>query len=56
MILIIKIISETDAVEYCKNRAASHIECARLDLPQNINQDVKFLLEQIADFVINRRW
>ena len=52
----IKIISETDAVEYCKNRAASHIECARLDLPQNINQDVKFLLEQIADFVINRRW
>ena len=52
----IKIISETDAVDYCKNRAASHIECARLDLPQNINQAVKFLLEQIADFVIYRKW
>ena len=53
--LAIKIISETDAIEYCKNRALSHIECARLDLPANINTAVKFYLEQIADFVINRK-
>lgn len=52
----IKIISETDAVEYCKNRAASHIECARLDLPNEIEQTVKISLEKIADFVINRKW
>lgn len=50
----IKIISQTDAVEYCKNRAASHIACARLDLPKNIAQPVKVSLEKIADFVINR--
>ena len=52
----IKIISETDAVKYCKNRAASHISCARLDLPDNIEKSVKVSLEKIADFVINRRW
>ena len=52
----IKIISATDAVKYCKNRASSHIECARLDLPANIDSAVKFSLEQIADFVINRNW
>lgn len=52
----IEIVSETDAVEYCKNRAASHINCARLDLPNDIEQPVKVSLEQIADFVINRNW
>ncbi len=52
----IKIISETDAVEYCKNRAASHIECARLDLPKDIEPPVKVSLEKIANFVINRKW
>lgn len=51
----IKIVSETDAVEYCKNRAASHIECARLDLPGNIENSVRVSLEKIADFVINRK-
>ena len=50
----IKIISETDAVEYCKNRAESHISCACLDLPNDIEQSVKVSLEKIADFVINR--
>lgn len=52
----IKIIRETDAVEYCKNRAASHIECARLDLPSAIEKPVKLSLENIATFVINRKW
>ena len=52
----IKIIRETDAVEYCKNRASSHIECARLDLPNDIDKTVKNSLEKIADFVINRKW
>ena len=52
----IKIISETDAVEYCKNRATSHIDCAKLDLPPVIENSVKLSLEKIADFVINRKW
>ena len=52
----IKIILATDAVEYCKNRASSHIECARLDLPPAIEESVKNSLEKIADFVINRKW
>lgn len=51
----IKIIRETDAVEYCKNRAASHIDCARLDLPNDIDKSIKISLEKIADFVINRK-
>ena len=50
----IKIISATDAVEYCKNRAASHIDCARLDLPNDIEESVKVSLEKIAYFVVNR--
>ncbi len=50
----IKIISESDAVEYCKNRAASHIDCAKLDLPPVIENSVKLSLEKISDFVINR--
>ncbi len=50
----IKIISESDAVEYCRNRAISHIECARLDLPSDIQKSEKIYLEQIANFVINR--
>ena len=52
----IKIIAESDAVEYCKNRAASHIECAKLDLPPVIEPSVKLSLEKISDFVINRKW
>ena len=50
----ITIISATDAVEYCKNRAASHIDCARLDLPSDIEESVKVSLEKIAYFVVNR--
>ena len=52
----IKIIRETDAIEYCKNRAASHINCARFDLPNDIEESVRNSLEKIADFVINRKW
>ena len=48
----IKIISETDAAEYCRTRAEAHIDCAVLSLPE---YPVKFELEQIANFVINRR-
>ena len=47
----IKIISATDAAEYCKIRAQAHIECAKINLPAE-----NFALEQIADFVINRNW
>ena len=52
----IKIISATDAVEYCRNRATAHISCAKLDLPPDIEVSVKNSLEKIADFVINRKW
>ena len=52
----IQIISDTDAVEYCKNRASSHIDCARLDIPADIEKDVAAALKQIADFVIYRKW
>ena len=47
----IKIISATDAAEYCRIRAQAHIDCAKINLPAE-----NFALEQIADFVINRKW
>ena len=47
-----KIIGETDAAEYCRTRAEAHIECALINLP---DYPVKFALEQIANFVINRK-
>ena len=47
----IKIISETDAAAYCKTRAEAHIDCALINLS---DYPVKFALEQIASFVINR--
>ena len=52
----IKFIRETDSIEYCRNRAASHIYCARLDLPSGIDKIAKNSLEKIADFVVNRNW
>ena len=52
----VKIISESDAVEYCKNRAAAHVNCAMLDIPSNIECSVAVSLKKIADFVINRKW
>lgn len=48
----IKIISATDAAAYCKTRAEAHIECALINLPE---YPLRFALEQIASFVINRR-
>lgn len=50
----IKIISETDAVEYCRVRAESHIECAEINLPVTIKNSVRFILSKAASFVVNR--
>ena len=52
----IEIIKNTDAVEYCKMRADSHIDSARLNLPFLIKTSVGLALEQIADFVVDRTW
>ena len=52
----IEIIKNTDAVEYCKNRAEGHIDSARLNLPIMIKTSVGLALEQIADFVVDRTW
>ena len=48
----IKIIRETDAVDYCKTRAEAHIESARINLPLTIKTSAAF--EQIADFIVDR--
>ena len=54
--LAIKIIRETDAVEYCRNRAENHIALAKNNLPATIDAAISNSLNQIADFVINRNW
>ena len=52
----LEIIKATDAVEYCKMRADSHIDSARLSLPFVMKTSVGIALEQIADFVVDRTW
>ena len=52
----IEIIRETDALEYCKMRAYAHIDAARINLPDCIDDKTFFLLESIADFVVDRTW
>ena len=52
----LEIIKATDAVEYCKMRADSHIDSARLSLPFVMKTSVGIALEQIADFVVDRSW
>ena len=52
----IKIIQDTDAVDYCKTRAEAHIDSARINLPFLIKTSVGLALEQIADFVVDRSW
>lgn len=50
----IKIISATDAVDYCRTRAEAHIDSARINLPLTLKTSVSLALEQIADFVVDR--
>ena len=50
----IKIIRDTDAVDYCRTRAEAHIDSARVNLPLTLKTSVTLALEQIADFIINR--
>ncbi len=52
----LEIIKNTDAVEYCKQRADSHIDSARQNLPFVMKSSVSLALEQIADFVVDRSW
>lgn len=50
----IKIICDTDAVDYCRTRAEAHIEAARVNLPSSLKLSVALALEQIAEFVVDR--
>ncbi|MBR3050304.1 MAG: polyprenyl synthetase family protein [Selenomonadaceae bacterium] len=50
----IKIIRDTDAVDYCRTRAEAHIDSARVNLPLTLKPSAALALEQIADFIINR--
>ena len=50
----IKIISATDAVDYCRTRAEAHINSARVNLPLTLKTSVALALEQVADFVVDR--
>lgn len=52
----IEIIKDTDAIEYCKNRAYAHIDAARISLPADIKKSVSVTLGQVADFVVSRNW
>ena len=54
--IAIDIIKNTDAVDYCKNRATAHIDSALINLPGNIKNSVSHTLEKIAEFVISRNW
>ena len=50
----IKIILDTDAVDYCRTRAEAHIDSARINLPFTLKNSVALALEQVADFVVDR--
>ena len=50
----IKIISATDAVDYCRTRAEAHIESARVNLPLTFKTSAALALEQTADFIVDR--
>ncbi|MBR0261980.1 MAG: polyprenyl synthetase family protein [Selenomonadaceae bacterium] len=50
----IKIILDTNAVDYCRTRAEAHIDSARVNLPFTLKTSVALALEQIADFVVDR--
>ena len=50
----IKIIQDTDAVDYCKTRAEAHIDSARINLPFTLKTSVALALEQVADFIVDR--
>ena len=50
----IKIILETDAVDWCTARAKAHIESALVNLPFTLKTSVTLALEQIASFVVDR--
>ncbi len=50
----IKIIRNTDAVDYCRTRAEAHIESARVNLPITLKTSVALALDQIADFIVDR--
>ena len=52
----INIIKQTDSLEYCKLRAYAHIDSARINLSPSINDSTNFVLEKIADFVVDRTW
>ena len=52
----INIIKQTDALEYCKLRAYAHIDSARINLSSSLNDSTNFVLEKIADFVVDRTW
>ena len=52
----IEIIKNTDAAEYCKLRAYAHIDSARINLPNSISDSTRFILEKVADFVVDRTW
>ena len=52
----VKIIKNTDAIDYCKMRATAHIDSALVSLPSAVKTSVRIALEKIADFVIDRTW
>ena len=56
IIKAIEIMKNVDSVEYCKMRAYAHINAARINLPNLINNSMFLTLEKIADFVIDRTW
>ena len=56
IVTAINIIKQTDALEYCKLRAYAHIDSARINLSPSLNDSTNFILEKIADFVVDRTW
>ena len=52
----IDIIKKSDSLEYSKTRAYTHIEAARINLSDLINNSVAHILEKIASFVVDRTW
>ncbi len=52
----IDIIKKSDALDYCKSRAYAHIAAAIINLPPSISESTNFMLDKIADFVVNRNW
>ena len=56
IIKAIDIIKDSDAFEYCKTRAYAHVDAAQIKLPSSINNSTIYILEKVANFVVDRTW